>query len=140
MNDLSDYVIDASVAVKWFLNEELAEEALEILHQLSFFYAPEIFLTEIDSVLTKYVRQRKMTISDAWDKRKLFRVLPYRLIEYNKIEDFAFQLATEFSVTTYDASYLAIAIDYNAVLYTADQRLANGLSTTPFSDYVKSIG
>jgi predicted nucleic acid-binding protein len=137
---VSDFVIDASVAVKWFIPEKGTEQAHEVLEDLNFFYAPDIFLMEVDSVLTKKVRTRNISINEAFEKREQFRKLPFKLIDYEKIGEFAFRLSTEFAVTLYDAMYVATAIDYEAILHTADRRLSNGLSTTPFGKYVKYVG
>jgi len=137
---VNEFVIDASVAVKWFIPEKGTEKAHEVLEELIFFYAPNTFLTEIDSVLTKKVRIRDINIKEAFEKRQQFRKLPYKLIDYEQIEEFAFRLSTEFSITLLDATYLATAIDYDAKLYTADPRLSNGLSNTPFANYIKYIG
>ncbi|HLR31344.1 MAG TPA: type II toxin-antitoxin system VapC family toxin [Fodinibius sp.] len=133
-------MIDASVAIKWFIWEEGTHHAHELLDELTSFYAPDFFLMEIDSALTKKVRIRDLEIKEAFHKRSQFRKLPYKLINYTEIEEFAFRLAAEFSVTLYDAAYLATAIDYNAKLHTADLRLSNGMANTPFAKYVKYIG
>lgn len=132
-------VIDASVAVKWFIWEEGTEEAQKLLEQLKIFYAPDFFLMEIDSILTKKVRRNELTVSDAFQKRNMFRQLPYKLIMYKQLAEFAFHLATEFSVTLYDAAYLATAVDYDATFHTADKRLANGISGTPFGEHVRLL-
>lgn len=133
------YVIDASVAVKWFVWEAGTEEAQNLLDKLSFFYIPDLFLMEIDSILTKKVRRNELAIVDSFQKRRTFRQLPYKLVEYKEIEEFAFRLATEFSITLYDAAYLSIAIDYDAVFYTADKRLVKGMKHTPFSDHISEL-
>ncbi len=133
------YVIDASVAVKWFIWEEGTEEAQYLLDKLSSFYVPDLFLMEIDSILTKKVRKNELTIPDAFQKRRVFRQLPYKLIAYKEIEEFAFRLATEFSITLYDAAYLSTAIDHDAVFYTADKRLVNGMENTPFGDNISQL-
>lgn len=130
------YVIDASVAIKWFVWEEGTEEAQKLLEELSFFYVPDLFLMEIDSILSKKVRRKELTISDSFEKRRIFRQLPYKLITYKELAEFSFRLATEFSITLYDATYLSTAIDYDAVFYTADKRLVNGMKNTPFSDHI----
>lgn len=137
---MKDFVIDASVAVKWFIWEKHTEQAHDLLDDLIFFYAPDIFLVEIDSVITKKVRRGDITVKEAFEKREQFRMLPFKLIIYKEIEEFAFRLATDFSITLYDATYLATAIDHDAILHTADQRFSNGLSTTPFANYVEYIG
>ncbi len=137
---MNDFVIDASVAIKWFIWEKGTVRAHEVLNELTFFYVPDLFLMEIDSVLSKKVRIRDLSIKEAPRKKNQFRKLPYKLIDYKEIEEFAFRLATEFSITLYDAAYLATAIDFDAILHTADLRLSNGMSTTPFAEYVKYIG
>ena len=132
-------VIDASVAIKWFIWEEGTDAALQLLDRLASFYAPDLFLMEIDSVITKKVRQSEMDISEAFQKRRLFRQLPATLIAYEELDEFAFRLATEFSVTLYDATYIAIAVDYDVTFYTADIRLANGMANTPFDKHVEKL-
>ncbi len=72
-------------------------------------------------------------------KNKQVRKLPYRLLDYKSISHLSFNLATSLPVTIYDATYVATAIERNAVLYTTDQKLANGLKNTMFNSYVKSI-
>lgn len=136
---MNNFVIDASLAIKWLLWEDGTEEALEVLDRLHFFFAPDLFLMEIDSVLTKMVRKRELDAAEALVKYEQVRALPYRLISYRKIDRFAIQLATEFLITLYDATYLATAIDFDAVLYTADKKLVNGLSSTPFAKYAEYI-
>lgn len=130
------YVIDASVAVKWFIWEEGTEESNKLLEQLTIFYVPDLFLMEIDSIITKKVRRNELTVSDAHQKRRTFRQLPYMLISYKQLEEFAFRLATEFSITLYEAAYLATAVDYDATFYTADKHLVNVMSNTPFSNHI----
>lgn len=136
---MSDYVIDASIAIKCFFWEDGSEESLKLLDYLTSFYVPDLFLMEIDSVITKKVRRGELQADEAFGKKKQLRKLPFKLIPYEEIEDFAFELATTFPVTLYDACYLATAIDYEAVLYTADIRLYNGLSSTPFGKSVEKI-
>lgn len=132
-------VIDASLAIKWFLWEEGTEQAHSLLEQLTTFYVPDLFLVEIDSVLTKKARKGELKVDEAFQKRSVFRKLPYKMVSYNEVEEFAFRLATEFSITSYDAVYVAIAIDRDTTLYTADRRLSNGMATTPFSEHIESI-
>lgn len=132
-------VVDASVAIKWFMWEDGTEEALDLLDQISSFYVPDLFLIEIDAVLTKRVRKRAMRAAESHNKRAVFRQLPFRKIPYIEIEEFAFRLATEFPITLCDATYVAIAVDYDLKLYTADKRLYNGMSETPFNQHIEKI-
>lgn len=136
---MSDFVIDSSVAIKWFFREPGSVEAEKILQQFTFFYAPDLFLIEMDSVITKKVRQKKLDASEAPSKRKQVRKLPYKIIKYENVSRLSFELAISLPITLYDATYVAVAIENFATLYTADERLVNGLYDTSLNDYVKSI-
>lgn len=136
---MKNSVIDASVAIKWFIWEEGTEEAQQLLDKLSFFWVPGLFLIEVDAILTKKVRKGELEIADAFQKRRMFRQLPYKLIPFGEIAEFAFRLSTEFPITLYDATYLAAAVDHEGIFYTADKRLVNGMSDTPFDEYMMKL-
>lgn len=130
-------VIDASLAFKWFVREDGSDAALRILNQLEYFLVPDWFFLEIDSILTRKVRSGQMESGEAFQKRKQFRKLPCKTIGYVEIQEFAFRLAADLPVTLYDACYLAIAVEYHSIMHTFDARLARGLSSTPFGEYIK---
>lgn len=136
---MSRYVIDASFAIKWVLPEKGSDKALSILDELQRFFIPDLFLIESDSIITKKVRRKELDISDAPDLRRMVRKFPYISIPYKDISKFSFELSSTFFISHYDACYLAVTIEYNGILYTADLRMYNGLQSTPFSNYVKSI-
>jgi predicted nucleic acid-binding protein len=136
---VKNLVIDASVAIKWFIWEEGTEEAQQLLDELRSFWVPDLFLIEIDAILTKKVRKGELDIADSFQKRRVFRQLPYKLIPFDEIVEFAFRLSTEFPITLYDATYLATAVDHKGTFYTADERLVNGMSNTPFDEYMKKL-
>lgn len=133
------FVVDASLAIKWFIWEDGTEKALGLLDYLVSFYAPSFFLMEIDSVITKKVRRRELNIEEALMKRNQFRNLPCKLVPYPETENFAFELSTKFSISLYDANYLAVAIDRDAKLYTADIRFYNAVRSTSFKEYIEKI-
>lgn len=137
---MKNAVIDASVAFKWLVWESGSEEALQLLDQITSFHAPDIFLMEMDAILTRKVRKREMKITEALQKKVQLRKLPYLLTPYEKIEEFTFRLCMEFSIALYDGCYLATAVDNQATLFTADLRFSNGLSNTPFGKYVQYVG
>ena len=46
---MSVYVIDASIAAKWFFDENLSGAARGVLNQEHRLFAPDFFLLEMDS-------------------------------------------------------------------------------------------
>jgi len=49
-------VVDASVTVKWFIAEDNANDALELLGKNYEIHAPDLLFLEVDSVLCKLIR------------------------------------------------------------------------------------
>ncbi|MDY6798462.1 MAG: type II toxin-antitoxin system VapC family toxin [Pseudomonadota bacterium] len=136
---MSFHVIDASFAIKWFLPEEGSDKALSILEDMERFFIPDLFLIETDSIVTKKVRRRELDLSEAPVLQHQIRQLPYIIVPYQDISKFALELSTTMYISHYDACYLAVAIEAEGVLYTADIRMYNGLKKTPFNKYVVSI-
>lgn len=136
---MTNPVIDACVAIKWFLPEVKHEKAGELLRSHRLFIAPDLFLTEFDAIVTKKVRQRLIEKEDAVKMVQEIRNLPFEIIPYKLISGLAFDLSSSLPVTQYDACYLAVAIEFDQCVITADRRFFNGMSGTPFEQSVESL-
>lgn len=136
---MNDVVIDASVALKWFLKEEGTEEALRILDELTSFIAPDLIFREMHAVLTKRVRMNYLDLDEAIALKERMGQMPCKTIPYDRIDAFAFELASTIPITLYDACYLALAIEFGTLLYTSDRKLVNGLKNTPFESVSRLI-
>lgn len=134
-----NFVIDCSVAAKWLFLEEGSTKAENLLEELSFFFVPELFLIEIDAVISKKVRQREISSKEAFQKIEERQNLPYKTLSYKKISKLALDISVSLPVTLYDATYIATAIEKHSVVYTADQRLSNGVLNTSLNRYVQSM-
>jgi predicted nucleic acid-binding protein len=132
---MTRFVIDASVAAKWFLppsGEPLADEALRLLAgyaQGRFrFVVPDLFWAECANILWKAVRQGR------WPRRaaeEAILALTSRSLPTTSSLDLleeAFSIAATFDRTVYDSLYVALAVRLKAELVTADERLANALA------------
>lgn len=132
-------VFDASVAAKWIFNEPGSEESIQILLKTSSIVEPEFFCIEIESIISKKVRKKEIDRNIAEVKREEMKHLACEYIPYKELSELAFEIATAYSVTLYDAIYVSSAVHSNAIFYTSDVRLYRGLVTTKLSEYVKSI-
>lgn len=132
-------VIDASLALKWAVNEEYSEEALFLLDELEVFICPEVFYLEIDSVLSKRVRIRELQAFEAKEIRKNFRALPCKLIPHSQLVELACEISTSLNVSYFDALYLSTAIKFDAVVYTADARFYNALQNTDYKNFIEKL-
>jgi predicted nucleic acid-binding protein len=132
---VNKYVLDASVAAKWFLpgaQEALVPEARRILENYAAgsigLLVPDLFWCEIGNVLWESVRIGRISINSAHDA--LASLTSWRLPtapSLNLIDD-ALAIACRFERSVHDAVYVALAVVANRVLVTADERLANALA------------
>jgi predicted nucleic acid-binding protein len=123
------FVIDACVAVKWYLDEPQSEEAHALLLGQHTLLAPVHALGEIGHVLLKRFRKEEIN-RDQFD-RAIKGVL--RTVAFLPIVDFieeAVHVAAETDQSFYDAIYVAAAVHSNGVLITTDERLLLGLQST----------
>jgi predicted nucleic acid-binding protein len=126
---MSEFVCDASVALKWVVNEPLSAEALRLredfrngVHRL---IAPDIFRVEVGHVLSKLHRQRTLTEIEA--EAALVEVLTTTPDLQDSLPLFprAFELALQSKCSLYDCIYVALCERSGSPPVTADQRLMN---------------
>jgi predicted nucleic acid-binding protein len=119
-------VVDASVAVKWFVEEELSSEARRLLRPDLELVAPDFILTEAANVLLKKVRRGEMpaeVVEEALDLLNIFALLSRSVA----LVPAAFTVAKEYGRSVYDALYVAMALQEGCQIVTADKRLYKAL-------------
>lgn len=125
-------VVDANVAVKWFVESELSPQARALIPQHRF-TAPTVFLAETANALWKYVRLDGYSVHDAAEALMTLG----RTVELSNdaaLAPEALRLASRLNHPAYDCFYLALAQQGGLPLLTADRKLAAlseraGLST-----------
>ena len=132
---MSLIVLDASVAVKWFLPEKvetLATEALTLLDRCGKnelrIIVPDLFWVEFASVLWKAIRRGNFPKASADAALASLKRFDFPTVPSLKLLDSAFEIATAYGRTVYDSLYVALAVQTNSQLITADERLANSLA------------
>jgi len=120
-----EVVVDASVVVKWFVEEEYSREARLLrdayANGLVDLAAPSLLPYEVINAL-KYsgafgedeLREVARTLED-------YQVTLYDLV--GEVAQKTVEIAMRKGVTVYDAAYVALACKLDTVLYTADERL-----------------
>jgi predicted nucleic acid-binding protein len=131
-------VIDASVALKWVL-DELGKEAADALLQEELI-APSLWLLEAANALWR--RSRRGEISGEEAKERLSE-LCNAPVAATPIEDdllAAADLANQLGHPVYGCLYLATAIRGNTYVVTADSRLHAAVAQSPFVGAVRLLG
>ncbi len=118
-------VIDASVVLKWFLQESDTDRALLLrerhLAGEILFVAPDLLLYEVGNTLRF---KRDFDPSDIQQALSYLLHIQLELIgPTERLLHHAVQFAHRSKLTFYDSVYLAIANDLKTELVTADRRL-----------------
>ena len=130
-------VIDASVGIKLVVEETDSDSAHLLLTGISEIagsrlYVPCLFFTECANVLWKYVKRFDYSRKDAQAHLESIHALDIVPIEADTIATAALAIALEYSISVYDACYVAVSAHTNTPLITADMRLVRQLRKTAY--------
>ncbi len=126
-------VVDASVGVKLFIEEEGSDRAEQIFARLedasaSPIAVPDLFFIECANVFRSRVKRRLMTAQAAREAAAALAALPVVPTPTANFVPDALDIALEIDVSVYDACYAALAATLEVPLITADRKLAAKLS------------
>ena len=133
---MSVFVVDSSVAAKWFSNEAHADAALAVLDESNDLHAPDFFLIEFDNVVCKWVRRGLLSAREGVDVREAVRQCPVELHPFAALMDSAFAIANETQRSLYDCLYVALAALLDGSMVTADRRLCDAIASGPFAAHI----
>ncbi len=147
MNPGRPVVVDASVAVKWVIAEELTDHARALLKDNAYqpLVAPPILLSEVTNAIyqrtrcTSTIAQERITQAEAEDA--LARVLAVGVDLIGPVELYARSFAfarTHHLKDTYDVLYVVLAQMLGVELWTADRALLD--SVGQIASWVRWIG
>lgn len=127
--------IDANIALNAsFKDEKLHTRARQLLAALdgigARFIAPPLWESETSSAVRMRVETKKTTApEDEKDAYAFLDALPIEIIHSPQTKQKARDLAIQLGLNrAYDATYLALAVNEGATLWTADERFYNAVS------------
>lgn len=129
-------VVDASVAVKLFLDEPLSDRAHALFDHLAAepaarFYVPEFFFIECTNILWKYVWRFGYPLRSALRDLADLTELPFHVAPTRELAADSLALAAERGIAAYDAAYAALGRALSLPLVTADEVLVGRLTGAP---------
>jgi predicted nucleic acid-binding protein len=124
------FVVDASVAIKWYVPEIYEQEADLLFQGGHVFHAPELIYPEFSSIIWKKVRRGEITSTDG---KRIVKAFSKRNLIYHSHQPLiqsAYAGAESTGQTVYDWTYLALAISLGCEFVTADEKFYRALETT----------
>jgi predicted nucleic acid-binding protein len=119
-------VIDASIAVKWVIEEDGTPDALTI-RQRARMIAPELLVPECANILWKKIQRDELTSEQALFAARLLQIAEIELVPMRSLFEAAMRMAIELDHAAYDCLYLSLAIENKCQFVTADERLLRKL-------------
>jgi predicted nucleic acid-binding protein len=119
-------VIDASIAVKWVIEEDGTPEALA-LRQKAKLIAPELLVAECANILWKKVQRRELLKEEALLAARLLQGAEIELTPTRSLLEVATRMAIELDHPACDCFYLALAVERQCRFVTADERFLRKL-------------
>jgi predicted nucleic acid-binding protein len=129
-------IIDASVLVKWFVDEPGADRAAALRGgELA---APDLILVEVGNALWKHQRGGVLTGEDYVDAVEALQAAPITLTPIADLLLAAARLAAELDHPLYDCVYVALAMREGFPLVTDDLRLLKAAAPR-FGKFVQAL-
>ena len=132
-------VVDASVAVKWLVEEEDSEAADRLLDGRHELFAPRLLASEVGNALWRKVRAEEIELRRAGALAAAIPEMPVSWMGEEAVCSEAVRLSLALDRPVYDCIYLALAYRLGANLVTADIRFVNALSETEHGELVVTL-
>jgi predicted nucleic acid-binding protein len=129
-------VVDASVAIKWFLPEIHSDAACRVLAGEHTLHAPDLIFAELGNVLWKRVRRNEMSTAEAGATIEALLSVPLHVQSSQSLILLAVEIAFAANRTVYDSLYVAAAIVHQFPLVTADAKLYRDLRKGPLAAHL----
>ena len=135
------YVVDASVVVKWLVEEDHSEEAFALLESGSTFVVPALVFAEVANALWAMHRRGDIAADDLAEAVETLRAAPLSLpVSMLQLTAAAARLAGDLDHPVYDCFYLALAVQTRYPVVTADARFHDKVRVHPYlSDLIEHV-
>jgi predicted nucleic acid-binding protein len=136
-------VIDASVALKWYIPEVHEQQAIRLLSNQQAgklgFHMPDLFFCETGNILWKKISRKEIRPKDAHEIIRSLVAVPKTIHSSEIFIPYSIAVATSLKRTVYDCLYLTLAAYLDCPMVTADRKFFKSLSNTAWKDTVQWI-
>jgi len=131
------FVVDASVGIKLFVDEQFSEQAHALFSHLAAeppaeLYVPDLFYMECTNILLKYMRRFGRSLDDSQADLADLNRLALKSTPTADLMEEALSLGSEKNLTAYDACYAVLAGQLDIPMITADKSLALAIESAIF--------
>jgi predicted nucleic acid-binding protein len=125
-------VVDANVVIKWHVSEVHSDAARRLLQdEAPVLHVPDLLFPEVGNILWKKIRRGELTEEKARGIARLVTVAPLEVHASAPLWEAALEIAVHTGRSVYDSLYVALAVQMDSRLVTADEKLFNALKDGP---------
>jgi predicted nucleic acid-binding protein len=132
-------IVDASVAIKWFIDEPGSDVARRLWRDEPDLLAPDLIVAEVCNAAWRKVRLGQSNSAQAKAIAARLHRGVLQLRSSAPLASRAIELAFALDHPVYDCFYLALAEAEQIGLVTADRRLESRLRATPWGAAVRTL-
>ena len=136
---MSSVVVDASVAIKWFVPEDGHEAARALLKPGMLLCAPDLIISETCNIGWKKARLGDMVPDDVRALAASLHRSFDELVSGGRLSARAVDIAMALDHPVYDAFYVALAERRSVPLITADGKLVSRVAGTSWEHLVRLL-
>jgi predicted nucleic acid-binding protein len=132
-------VVDASVALKWFVEEDGTQQAVGLLAGSDLLIAPDLIVAEVCNAGWKAVRAGMMLAAQHDHAAARLALAFDELLPLAPLAEHAVTLARTLAHPVYDCFYLVLAEERATRMVTADRRLLSRVVATQWDKHVVNL-
>jgi predicted nucleic acid-binding protein len=130
---MTGFVVDASIAVKWVVAETDSEAAARLLEGDAVLLAPDLLYAEAANALWALSRRGDVAAADVREALAVLADVPLHIpSSMRQLMPAATRLAQDLDHPVYDCFYLALAVQQQYPLLTADRRFEAKVRDHPY--------
>jgi predicted nucleic acid-binding protein len=129
-------VVDASVAIKWYLDEPQAPAARRLLEGSATLLVPGLFFAEMGNAVWKRWRRGELAAEIVRETLLALDLIPFDVHPTRGLLAQASEIAIAHGRTVYDSIYLALAVEAGVRLVTADRKLHEAIVVGDLHDRI----
>lgn len=135
---MTTLVVDASVVIKWVVQERGSDDAVRLLDGPTL-VAPDLLVPECANILWKKVHRGELSREEATAAAELLMRADIEPVPTRALMALALRLALDLDHAAYDGTYLALAVDRDISFITADVRFARLVAEKGTPDVVGRV-
>ncbi len=136
---MNRFVVEAPVAVKWFVPEPMYANAVRLFEGPNELLVTDVFFSEFADILRRKISLGEMTREEALKVYSALSAVPLTVNPTEPLMETALEIAVSMGRPIKVGLNLSLAVQQDCRLVTVNKSLYDGLMATPFSRYLKWI-